>query len=105
MKPPIIHVKVSRGVPGAIERKVDVFSVPRSPCMTVQTLLRYIHENLDPTLSFRDYRCGSGLCNTCLVRMNGKIARSCLTLVPHGDVVEIEPASGRVIRDLVTEFE
>ena len=73
--------------------------------MTVQTLLRYIYENLDPTLAFRDYRCGSGLCNTCLVRVNGKTKRSCETLVPQGEELQIEPASGRVIRDLVTELE
>ena len=105
MKQPIVHVRISRGLSGAIEKRVDEFSAPRSPFMTVQTLLRYIHENLDPTLSFRDYRCGSGLCNTCLVRINGNIKRSCATLVPHGQVIKIEPASGRVIRDLVTEFE
>ncbi len=100
-----IHAKISRYSPGDKGKKVAAFEVPYSPGMTVQIMLRYIYENMDPTLAFRDFRCGQGICNTCRIKVNGKIIKSCETLVEAGEEMFLEPAGDRVIKDLVTQFD
>ena len=103
MEEKLIHAKVHRYSPGDQERRYDLFKVPHSLGMTVQILLRYIYENLDPTLAFRDFRCGQGICNTCQIKVNGKVIRSCETPVQSGQEVLLEPANDRVIKDLVVQ--
>lgn len=100
-----VYVNVARYSPAEKRRWVDAFEVPFRTGMTVQVLLRYIYECLDPTMSFRDYRCGRGICNTCRVKLNGKTVRSCETLVQPGQEILLEPASNRVIRDLVIRWD
>lgn len=100
-----VTVKVSRYSPENNATHIDEFNVPYIKGMTVQTMLRYIYENLDPTLAFRDFRCGRGICNTCRVRSNNKTIRSCETLLPMGQEILIEPAPGKIIRDLVIQFD
>lgn len=100
-----IHAKIIRYSPGDKAKKVAAFEVPYSPGMTVQIMLRYIYENMDPTLAFRDFRCGQGICNTCRIKVNGKIIKSCETLVEAGEEMFLEPAGDRVIKDLVTQFD
>jgi succinate dehydrogenase/fumarate reductase-like Fe-S protein len=104
MEQSIVRAMIWRGSSEGAGNRRDMFFVPYSSSMTVQTLLRYIHDNFDPTLAFRDYRCGNGLCNTCVVKVNGRKRRACETLLRPGEDVRIEPAGGRVIRDLVTEL-
>lgn len=73
--------------------------------MTVQRILKHIHENADPTLAFRDYACISGVCGCCLVKANGSLVRGCQRRVDPGEEVLIEPQDGHpVIRDVVTDF-
>ena len=100
-----VHVKISRYSPENNDARIEEFEVPYTKGMTVQTMLRYIHENLDPTLAFRDFRCGQGVCNTCRVRVNNKTIRSCETLIHPGEEALFEPAPGKVIRDLVIQFD
>jgi succinate dehydrogenase/fumarate reductase-like Fe-S protein len=101
----MIRASIFRYSPEEGLSRVDTFEVPYSRGMTFQTMLRYIYENVDPTLVFRDYRCGRGVCNTCSIKVNGKLIRSCETQVPAGKEVLIEPANDRVIRDLVVELD
>jgi fumarate reductase iron-sulfur subunit len=44
--------------------------------MSVLDVIRYIYENLDRTLSFRE-ACKIGWCGCCVVIVNGKAALSC----------------------------
>ncbi len=105
MEENLVHAKVFRYSPEDGENRIDSFEVPHARAMTVQTLLRYIYENLDPTLAFRDFRCGRGVCNTCRIKVNGKLIRSCETPVQLGQEVLLEPANDRIIKDLVVEFD
>ncbi len=84
-------------------RRIDTFNVPYRKGMTVHTLLQYIYEHSEPSLAFRDYRCGRGICNACRLRINGRVSRSCERLVRPGEEVLLEPINDRIIRDLVVE--
>jgi succinate dehydrogenase / fumarate reductase iron-sulfur subunit len=107
MEDKMIHAKIFRSSveDKEKEKRIGEFEVPYSKAMTLQTMLRYIYENLDPTLAFRDFRCGRGTCNTCLVKVNGRVKRMCETPVQPGQEVLLEPAPGQVIKDLVTQFD
>jgi succinate dehydrogenase/fumarate reductase-like Fe-S protein len=100
-----VRVKISRYSPEDKRQRIDTFEVPHAPGMTVQALLRHLYEDLDPTLAFRDFRCGRGVCNTCLIKVNGKVRRSCETLVPRGQELLLEPPNSRIIKDLVVQFD
>jgi succinate dehydrogenase/fumarate reductase-like Fe-S protein len=100
-----VQAKILRYSPEDNGQRVDTFEVPYRHGMTVQTLLRYVYENMDPSLAFRDFRCGRGICNTCKVKVNGKTVKSCQTLVKGGKELLVEPASDKVIKDLVTLME
>jgi succinate dehydrogenase/fumarate reductase-like Fe-S protein len=74
--------------------------------MTVLEVLRDIYLRHDPTLAFRDYRCGRRLCRSCEVKVDGKIVRGCATLLHPGRAYRIEPANtAALIRDLVFDFD
>jgi len=105
MQRKVIWVSVFRYSPDRKAKGIDKFEVPYSDGMTIQTALRYIYENIDPTLAFRDFRCGQGLCNTCCVRANGRVLRSCETVVLAGQKLLLEPANDRIIRDLVVQLD
>ncbi|NQU03753.1 MAG: succinate dehydrogenase/fumarate reductase iron-sulfur subunit, partial [Syntrophaceae bacterium] len=55
-------------------------------------------------LSFRYFRCFRGVCNTCRIRVNSKVKRMCETPIQPGQEILLEPAPGRIIKDLVIEF-
>lgn len=99
----LIHVRILRYSPEEKIRRLETFEVPHRPAMTVQTMLRYIYENTDPSLAFRDFRCGRGICNTCCIKVNGRVLRSCETPVHAGEEVLLEPANDPIIKDLVVE--
>lgn len=80
------------------------FEVPYFDGMTMLVALRYVHENLDSTLAFRNNHCGRGVCTTCLMKVNGKNVRACCFQVENGDSYKVDPANNKVIRDLVVEF-
>jgi succinate dehydrogenase/fumarate reductase-like Fe-S protein len=104
MKDNVVSVKISRSSSQDKEKRLDAFEVPYAKAMTVLSMLRYVYENLDPTVAFRDFRCGRGVCNTCRVRVNSKVKRMCETAVLPGQEILLEPAPGKVIKDLVIEF-
>jgi len=85
------------------EPRYDVYAVPHRRGLTVMTVLRYIYEELDPTLAFRDYQCGTAVCNGCSLRINGKVKKACITEVQPNVKVRIEPQERtRIVRDLVS---
>ena len=104
MNDKIVNVKIARSSVADEEKRIDTFEVPHAKAMTILSMLRYVNEYLDPSVAFRDFRCGRGVCNTCLVRVNGKAKRMCETPVQPGVDILIEPAAGVVIKDLVVDF-
>jgi succinate dehydrogenase/fumarate reductase-like Fe-S protein len=80
----------------------DVFEVPYQQRHSVLTLLHYIYEHDDPTLGYRNYTCGRGICDSCRVNLNGKVRKGCATPVKPGEEITLRPCSQHVIKDLAT---
>jgi succinate dehydrogenase / fumarate reductase iron-sulfur subunit len=70
----------------------DEFHVKAEEEMSALILLNRIHNEIDPTLSFRSFCCGLQMCRSCLMKINHKKTLACLTLVKPGEKVTIEPA-------------
>jgi len=81
------------------------YEIPIDRMVTVHELLNIIHRDIDGTLAFRTYKCYKGSCSLCVVKLNGKVVKSCSTPLNPGEEITIEPAGGgEVIRDLVVDF-
>ncbi len=78
------------------------FEVPYEHRHSVLTVLNYIYENQDPTLGFRHYQCGRGICNSCRMTINGKARKACATVVQPGTHLVLKPYNETLIYDLVT---
>lgn len=77
------------------------FQVPYRKWMRVLDALNWINENDAPNLSYRWF-CGSKMCGTCAVRMNGREVLACWEAVEP--VMTIEPLRNLpVVRDLVVD--
>ncbi|MDD1771107.1 MAG: succinate dehydrogenase/fumarate reductase iron-sulfur subunit [Methanomassiliicoccales archaeon] len=102
-----VRVRILRSDPQAGEAShFETYTLPRSEGMRVLDLLRYVHENVDGTLSFR-HLCRSGQCGTCAVMVNGIPRLACKTTVPYGaEEVVLEPLRNfPVVKDLVIDSE
>ena len=97
-----VRVKVFRFDPAADrEPHYDTFELEAQKGFSIYNALDYIVENLDPTLAFYA-SCRIGACMGCLARVNGKVVRTCTTMLEE-DVV-IEPVKKeQVMRDLVVK--
>lgn len=99
-----ITVKVRRADPDVNGGEVTYrsYTVPLEPGATVLSILRYITENIDRTLSY--YRsCRIGKCAGCRMVVNGKTRLACTTPVT-GDIT-LEPLPGYpLIKDLVVDL-
>jgi len=84
----------------------DEYRVKVEEEISVLILLNRIHNEIDPTLSFRSYCCGLQMCRSCLMKINQKKRYACLTMVTPGEKVIIEPATypDGHIKDLVVKF-
>lgn len=84
----------------------DEYRLKAEEEISVLILLNRIHNEIDPTLSFRSFCCGLQMCGSCLMRINDKKRFACLTLVKPGEKVMIEPASypDGHIKDLVSKL-
>jgi succinate dehydrogenase/fumarate reductase-like Fe-S protein len=84
----------------------DEYRLKAEEEISVLILLNRIHNEIDPTLSFRSFCCGLQMCGSCLMRINDKKRFACLTLVKPGEKVTIEPASypDGHIKDLVSKL-
>lgn len=94
-----IHVRVKRSGAGRQE-----FDVRVTDPVTVLDLLREIQRAHDASLAFR-YSCRVSMCGTCTIRVDGRSALACSTVVPPGcDSIEVAPMAGLpVVRDLVVD--
>jgi fumarate reductase (CoM/CoB) subunit B len=92
----VISVRVRRAVDA-----LAVFRVPYRKRMRVLDALTWIAENEAPDLAFRWF-CGSKMCGTCAVRMNGREVLACWEAVEQE--MTIEPLRNLpIIRDLVVD--
>lgn len=88
------------------ESHFDEYRVKVEEEISVLLLLNRIHNEIDPTLSFRSYCCGLQMCRSCLMKINQRKRYACLTMVNPGEKVIIEPATypDGHIKDLVVKF-
>jgi succinate dehydrogenase/fumarate reductase-like Fe-S protein len=101
-----VHLKTFRFNP-------DVDSVPYyqtyvvswTEGLTLLNAVRGIYRTTDPTLAYRNYFCGRGLCGGCRMTVDGMAKKSChVVLEPNREYV-VEPLrSFPLIRDLVVDF-
>ena len=91
----IIRLRVQRSV------GLQSFDVPYTKWMRVLDALNWISENAAPDLAYRWF-CGSKMCGTCAVRMNGREILACWEAVEPE--MTIEPLRNlSVVRDLVVD--
>ncbi|HVP96404.1 fumarate reductase (CoM/CoB) subunit TfrB [Methanoregula sp.] len=64
-------------------------------------VLHAIHDEIDPTLSYR-YCCGSGQCGSCAVQVNGEPVLACMKEAAEG--ITIAPLNLPVKKDLVVDL-
>ena len=82
--------------------RVDAYTVPDAAGFNVLYALRYVYENLDASVAYPVCLCRIGKCGACALRVNGKPALACKTMVRPGDDLLLEPLTDRnTIRDLV----
>jgi succinate dehydrogenase/fumarate reductase iron-sulfur protein len=92
---------IRRTGPETGARRWEQFVVPYQPSMRVLDALNWIAEHDAPDLAYRWF-CGSKMCGSCAVRMNGREVLACWEAV-EPDMV-IEPLRNLpVLRDLVVD--
>lgn len=80
---------------------LQAFEIPYTRAMRVLDALNYISQHLAPDLAYR-WLCGSKMCGTCAVRMNGREVLACWEAVEPS--MTIEPLRNLpVVRDLVVD--
>lgn len=83
----------------------EVYEVPWCENLLLLQALKYVRDQCDPTLSFRDYSCGCCWCMSCLMTVDGKPRQACLTILEPHELVVVEPYwQYPVIKDLVVDF-
>src|SRR5690348_7426843 len=96
-----LKVKLSRFDPTETTVRIQEFAVPYQKWMRVLDALNWLSENEAPDLAYRWF-CGSKMCGTCAVRMNGREVLACWEAVEPE--MTIEPLRNLpVIRDLVVD--
>src|SRR5690242_14625643 len=97
----LVRIKVRRSETQAGHDAYQPFDVPYQKWMRVLDALNWIADNAASDLGFRWF-CGSKMCGTCAVRMNGREVLACWEAV-EPDMV-IEPLRNlTVVRDLVVD--
>lgn len=98
-----MKVTVFRHNPTGEEKAPSVYELPfsKNEGRTVLSIIRYIHENIDPTLSYFSHCvCDRGICGRCLMDVNGKKQLAC-AFVPDTDELVINPKNNNHFKDLV----
>lgn len=101
-----VTVKVFRFDPEKDEAPYyKTYTVPVEGPTSVLALLKYIYEELDPTLAFvGEHLCYKGVCACCVAKVNGVVEKTCMKIVNPGEEVVVEPIDGQpIIRDLMTD--
>ncbi|MEO8628759.1 MAG: 2Fe-2S iron-sulfur cluster-binding protein [Betaproteobacteria bacterium] len=97
----LIAVRIRRSGGAYHAAGYQTFKVPYRKWMRVLDALTWISENEAPDLAYRWF-CGSKMCGTCAVRMNGREVLACWEAVEP--VMTIEPLRNlAVVRDLVVD--
>ncbi|HWR28449.1 MAG TPA: 2Fe-2S iron-sulfur cluster-binding protein [Negativicutes bacterium] len=83
----------------------QTYVLPWTEGLTLLKAVKKIYETIDPTLGYRNYFCGRGLCGSCVMTVDGVVKKSCHVVLEPGKEYLVEPAKNYpVIRDLVVEF-
>ena len=87
------------------EARYETYEVPPEGWRDLRVLetLRYIYDNFDPGLSFRE-QCYQRLCGACIVMVNKKPVLACDASSTSEMLIEPMPTFD-VIKDLVIDFE
>jgi len=81
------------------------YEIPWHEGMLLLPSVKYVRDNIDETLAFRDYCCGCSWCMSCLMMVDGKGMRTCSRVLYPGENILLEPMKGfPIIRDLVVDF-
>ena len=81
------------------------YEIPWQEGLLLLPAVKYVRDNIDETLAFRDYCCGCSWCMSCLMMVNGKGMRTCSRVLQPGERILLEPMKGfPIIRDLVVDF-
>jgi fumarate reductase (CoM/CoB) subunit B len=83
------------------ESHYETYTVNVNDGARVLHVLHAIHDELDPTLSYR-YSCASGQCGSCAVSVNGEPVLACMEEAQDG--ITIEPINLPVKKDLVVDL-
>jgi len=69
--------------------------------LTLLSIIQYIHENMDSTLSYFSHCvCARGICGRCVMNVNGKARLAC-DYVPDEDELIVNPLNNKHFKDLV----
>jgi succinate dehydrogenase/fumarate reductase-like Fe-S protein len=93
-----INVSIERRKSPHEEPYMEKYKVPVQKGMSVLNVIDYISENCDTTLSY-EASCRRGICSVCMVKINGKVYKSCMELAPEEDI-EITNGSKNPVKDL-----
>lgn len=81
------------------------YQVPWRDGLLLLGALKYVRDNLDETLAFRDYCCGCSWCMSCIMMVNGKGTQTCSRPLQPRENILVEPMRGfPVIKDLAVDF-
>jgi succinate dehydrogenase/fumarate reductase iron-sulfur protein len=95
-----LNIRRSGGDLG-MQIRFDDFEIPYQPAMRVLDALIHVAEHFAPDLAYRWF-CGSKMCGTCAVRMNGREILACWESVEPE--MTLEPLRNLpVVRDLVVD--
>jgi succinate dehydrogenase/fumarate reductase-like Fe-S protein len=83
----------------------ETYKVPYQEGLLLLTAIKYVRDNIDDTLAFRDYCCGCSWCMSCTMMVDGKGMRTCSRVLHPGENILVEPMKGYpVIKDLAVDF-
>jgi succinate dehydrogenase / fumarate reductase iron-sulfur subunit len=105
-----VTFRIQRFDPEKDEKPYDQdYQLELEPGITVLKALNKIRAELDPTLTYR-YSCGSAICGSCALRVNGHALLACKTqvsaCVEDGGTMTVAPiGNARILRDLVADLE
>jgi len=81
------------------------YNIPWKEGLLLLSAIKYIRDNLDETLAFRDYCCGCSWCMSCMMTVDGKGTQTCSRPLKSGESLVVEPLKGfPVIKDLAVDF-
>jgi fumarate reductase (CoM/CoB) subunit B len=97
----LLTLKVKRSADAGEPARFETYQVPYQKWMRVLDALNYVAEHDAPDLAYRWF-CGTKMCGTCALRMNGREVLACWEAVEPEMI--IEPLRNLpVIRDLVVD--